>query len=187
MSFLLIGITNLSAQDDSNYVAPPRPVHQDKPKPNILDKLYYGGNLGFNFSQYGYFAGISPLIGYKVTDKFSAGITLVYNYYDYKVPGYGEFTNSIYGGGVFANYFILQNVFARVEAKVLNGDWLQGGNTLEEGRSNLFPLLVGGGYRGRINERASFYALIMYDLNYDPLRSPENSPISYTFGVGLGF
>jgi len=95
--------------------------------------------------------------------------------------------NDIYGGGVFARYFIRENIFAHVEAKVLNGYWLQGGNVLEEGRTNLYPFLIGGGYRGRIGNRSSFFAMLLYDLNYDPLRSPEGSPISYTVGFGLGF
>ncbi len=164
---------------DEGYTPPPRPVHNDVPKPDILERLYFGGNIGLQIGQGGYFAGIAPLAGYRITEKFSAGISLSYFRYDIATP-YGQYQNNIYGGSVFARYFVLPNVFIHVEPKVLNGYWADGE------RSNLYPVLAGVGYRGKMAGRMSFYAMVLYDLNYSVL-SPEASPISYTFGVGLGF
>jgi hypothetical protein len=154
----------------------PRPR---EPEFNILDKIYYGGNIGFNFSNIGYFANVSPLIGYHITPKFSAGITVTYMYYEFHTP-YGTLKNSIYGGGVFARYFIFENIFAHAQIEALNGEWVDGK------RFNLYPFLVGGGYRGRITDRVSFFTMILYDLNYS-IYSPSSSHISITLGFGVGF
>jgi hypothetical protein len=187
----LFPLAGLAQQDTLRHDAPkvdslssgeyrPKPHPRPRePEFNILDKLYYGGNLGFNFSNIGYFANVSPLVGYHITPKFSAGVTVTYMYYEFHTP-YGTLKNSIYGGGIFARYFIFENIFAHAEIQALNGEWVDGN------RFNLYPFLVGGGYRGRITERASFFTMILYDLNYS-IYSPSSSPISITFGFGVGF
>jgi hypothetical protein len=158
----------------------PRPVHPPEPKSDFLSRLYYGGGLNFNFSKYGYFADISPLIGYHITQKLSAGILATYQHYDFNL-GYGHLQYNIYGGGVFGRYFILENIFAHAEVKALNGNWVG-----DQTRFNIYPVLVGGGYRGKLGERSSFYALVLYDINYS-IYSPQGSPLSYTIGFGVGF
>jgi hypothetical protein len=180
--WLLAGLVHpCQAQDDGGFVPKPRPEHHDVPKPDILDKIYYGGNLGMNFGKGYAFLEASPLIGYRITDKFSAGLTGTYMYYNFTTV-YGEnISDNIYGAGVFARYFVLQNVFAHVETKFLNGMWADGE------RSTIYPVLAGAGYRSKMGSRGSVFIMVLYDLNYDPARSLFPSPFLYTFGFGLGF
>jgi hypothetical protein len=176
-SFLFMTI--LSRAQDDGFVPKPRPVHPAPSKADILERLYYGGNIGFNFSQIGYFADVSPLIGYKINEKLSAGVYITYQHYDFTTP-YGEFKNDIYGAGLFARYMITPNIFAHVQGGVLNGEWI------DQQRFDIYPLYVGAGYRNRIGSRASFYAMLLYDLNHS-IYSPSDTPWYYTFGFGFGF
>jgi hypothetical protein len=185
--FLLLSFLALSgfgfAQDVPD--APPIPIkthtHPPVNKMDILDKLYYGGNFGFAASGGGYFLELSPTVGYHVTQKFSVGLMFTYMHYDFIIPQYGELNDNVYGGGIFARYFILDNLFAHAEARVLNGQWDDGP------RFNLYPVLVGGGYRALVGSRSSFFAMLLYDLNYSPYNFLNGySPFYYTVGFGIG-
>ena len=79
---LVLGLfisNNLFAQDDSTTTKPPK---ERKP---FKDRIYFGGNLGLQFGNQTYID-ISPLIGYKVTEKFSAGFGVTYIYYKQHFP-----------------------------------------------------------------------------------------------------
>ncbi|HFC00741.1 MAG TPA: hypothetical protein ENJ53_08050, partial [Phaeodactylibacter sp.] len=96
---------------------------------SFKDRLWYGGgfNLGFggsgNVSSFQF--GISPMVGYKITDRFSLGprISLDYNYI--KGPSVtltgntdnGRQASGIvsYSGGVFARFKFLDMLFAHTE------------------------------------------------------------------------
>ncbi len=171
------------AQDQPD--APPIPVkphvHPPVNKMDILDKIYYGGNFAFAASGGGYFLELSPTVGYRLSEKFSVGLMLTYMHYDFIIPQYGELNNSVYGGGIFARYFVLENLFAHAEVRVLNGQWDDGP------RFNLYPVLVGGGYRARVGNRSSFFAMLLYDINYSPYNFLNGgSPVYYTVGFGIG-
>ena len=184
LSFILSAVSiSCLAQDVAD--APPIPVkthvHPPIDKMDILDKIYYGGNFAFSGSGGGYFLELSPTIGYHVTPKFSAGVMFTYMHYDFIIPQYGEINNNVYGGGIFARYFVLENLFAHAEVRVLNGQWDDGP------RFNLYPVLIGGGYRARAGASASFFAMLLYDVNYSPYNFLNNySPFYYTVGVGIG-
>ncbi|MFI5151545.1 MAG: hypothetical protein ACHQRM_17595 [Bacteroidia bacterium] len=182
MISMLLGICFLSKAQDEAYVPKPRPVHHDHPKKDILDKLYFGGNIGLDFPYNGFYVETSPFIGYKVSDKFSAGVSITYIHYDFKFPfPYGEVRNEIYGGGVFGRYLIMENIFLQAETKFINGYWQDGE------RSSIYPVLVGVGYRSRIGSRGSTFISALYDLNYDALHSPYPYPWIFNFGFGYGF
>jgi hypothetical protein len=192
--FLFIGLFSLSvlhAQKDTlqhsqaaDTVLPPALVHKPNTRPKeapspFMDKVYYGGNIGLGFGNWGYLLNLNPLIGYRITERFSAGVTGTYLHYKFNTP-YGSFENNIYGAGIFSRYFITENIFAHVETDVLNGEWT------DRNRFNIYPVLVGGGYRSRIGSRASMLAMVLYDINYS-IYSPSGSPISFVIGFGVGF
>ena len=57
------------------------PVTQ--PTSSSVSKWYYGGTVGFSFWNDYTYIGIYPLVGYKVTPKFSIGGKIGYSYYNY--------------------------------------------------------------------------------------------------------
>ncbi|NJM93482.1 MAG: hypothetical protein HC842_01420, partial [Cytophagales bacterium] len=102
--------------------------------------MYFGGNVGVSFGTHLTSIELSPLVGYRFTDRFSAGPGITYIYLSDKLRGY---TTNIYGGRLFANYFITDNIFARSEWEALSLEKLGVADDSREWISNLF---LGGGY-----------------------------------------
>ena len=53
-----------------------RPVEEDVPEKKGFDpqRLFFGGNFGLTFGNFT-FINVSPVVGYRLTDKFSASTT----------------------------------------------------------------------------------------------------------------
>ena len=108
--FIIIGL-NSFAQDSSM-------IRKHPPKKSFKDRIFVGGNLGLQFGTVT-FADISPLVGYKFTEKITAGIGATYQYYHYK-DKYYDFETNVYGGRVFARYNFTDYLFAHAEYEYLN-------------------------------------------------------------------
>jgi hypothetical protein len=150
-------------------------------KERFLDKVFVGGNLGFQFGTVT-FAEVSPLIGYRITDKISAGIGATYQYYRYKDPTYQLETN-VYGGRVFGRYFFTDYLFAHAEYEYLN---LEAYDFYPTRRVDVESLLVGGGYFQHLGSSSSsgVFVMLLYNLT-ESAYTPYSNPI-IRIGVNLG-
>lgn len=140
-------------------------------------KVFVGGNMGLQFGTIT-LVNISPLIGYKITDRLSAGITTTYIYYKYNTI---NFSSSIYGAGVFARLNILENVFGHAEYEVLNVDSYDFPGT----RTNIENIFVGGGFSQPIGANSSYTIMALWNLG-DSKYSPYSNPI-LRMGFNIGF
>ena len=152
------------------------------------DKIYFGGGFGFSFGTVVTAISASPLVGYKITDSFSAGIGLTYQYIKYKNPD-AQFNN--FGGSLFSRYQFTDKYFSHIEFERLSFEYPTGFLTpdgdIESRRSTNNAFFVGGGYREAISRSASFSLTVLYDLLYDEELSPYASPLSIRAGVAVGF
>lgn len=146
----------------------------ESPKKKWTEKVFFGGNLGGWFGTITYID-ISPLVGYRFSEKFNAGIGATYLYYSDSDINY---STHIYGGRAFGRYFIIENLFAHAEYEILNGEWLVGQ------RSDLHSVFVGGGYSQRIGRNSFFNLTVLWNLN-DSSLSPYRNPI-FRMGFGIG-
>jgi hypothetical protein len=181
--FLLLP-SGVFAQDDIPQTFPrDKPVSNTLPPYSLKEHLVYAGNLGLSFGNVTSI-GISPMVGYKVTDKFIPGIGGTYNYVRFDFgSNYPTESINIYGGSLWARYYFLENVFADGEYEVLNGEWdpyIQPGI-----RYNLNSCLVGGGYQESVGGLSS-YVLVLYNVTQDA-SSPYASPLIIRVGLGMGF
>jgi len=84
---------------------------QDNSEVTWRDRLYFGGNLSLSVGTVTLIE-ISPLVGYRLTPRWSAGFGLKYEYY--KSSGYignygvSTYSTSIYGTNVFTNFVFLK-------------------------------------------------------------------------------
>ena len=78
-------------------------------KLSFWDKVYFGGDLGMSFGSYTYI-NIAPKAGYIFTDRFSAGVGVIYQYYNL-ASTVNPYKTSVYGGKVFARFFVFDNLF----------------------------------------------------------------------------
>ncbi len=165
---------HINAQDTtSTWYSPPMhrtPTHRPPPKEPFIDKskIFVGGNFGLQFGTITYLD-LSPLVGYRISDHFSAGVGVTYQYL--KDNFYNVETN-VFGGRVFGRYFIRQNIFAHAEYNVLN---LQAFDLYPAQRINVGSLLVGGGYIQRFAKNSGMTVMLLYNLTpsvYSPYQNP---------------
>ena len=175
------------AQSDSNQ------NYSSKPKTPLKDKLFLGGNFGLGFGDITYI-NISPQVGIHVSDRFSFGAGLIYQYLRNNRPPapLSPFDQTTIGGDVFGRYSLIDNVFIGTEFQVLSTKIPYIDNT------SLYPEItkvhytipiwfVGGGIRQPVGSNSYFLISGMYDLIQDvnsPYQ-PSNFIISAGFSIGL--
>lgn len=131
----------------------------DKPKMSPKDRFFFGGNIGLNFGSLTYI-NVSPIIGYRLTEKLGAGLGPTYSYYkDHRDKNY-YYETSTYGGRLFAQYQVLENVLLYSEFETVN---IEVPDLLFTSlvRRNVSSLFVGGGYAQRIGNGASFFSIML--------------------------
>ena len=164
---------------------------------NFASKLWYGGGftLGFsgnNFESVFQF-GLSPIVGYKITENFSVGpqASLVYIYYKAEtgtIDGV-ESTNLLnYGIGAFARYKIARTIFAHVEYGFDNEVSTLGYNSIsrkwEVNRRLNNNAYIRGGYNDG-NGVWGYEIYLLYNLIQDD--TSLNLPFDIRFGVTYNF
>ena len=148
------------SQDFSTPKPAPPPPQKSPPKsfPD-WDKVYVGGGLGLQFGAIT-LVNIAPDIGYKITERYSAGVGVRYMYFAdnrYTPP----FTLNIYGASVFNRFIVTDFFFLHAEYEVLNGPWNQ---SFPNTRFNLNNVWVGGGLR-QGGDGASLFITGLWNLN----------------------
>ena len=197
------------------FINPISTISQESTKTKVHDfwhRVTVGGNLGF---QFGSVTGIvlSPEIRIRLVDQLYVGIGFSYQYlrykdyyYDWINKDYVDFTSNVYGGRIFARYYLsslfdnaLGNIFAHIEYEYLTytrpyvltdqshgsiedpyGYWYHPGKQIMEFNS----IFVGGGYSQPLGGRVSLDLMILFNLN-DSYLSPYTNPI-FRLGFGIG-
>lgn len=149
-------------------------------KPSILDKIAPGGNFSLQFGSIT-FIEVSPMVGYRFTDNFTAGPGITYRYF--KVRGFDA--SSIYGPRAFARYVIGRQFFVQSEYEHLSVEFPTGDPRTPVTREWVPGLFIGGGLFQPIGQRAGFMIGAFYNLNYDSVRSPYSRP--WVFNAGFTF
>lgn len=147
---------------------------------NFFDKVFVGGNFGLQFGTVT-FIDVSPLVGYRFTNRFSAGPGITYRYF--KLRGFEG--TSTYGGSFFARHIVGSQFFAQAQYENLNTIYpsLDTPNALERGW--VPGLFLGGGIFQPLGRRGAVTLAAMYNLIYDNIRSPYGSPWVFNVGFNL--
>ncbi len=189
--FVLLASATFSAIAQSDYVKPATRSTADKSsdeKPEtevsemkLKDRLTYGGNFGLNFGDIT-MVDISPMIGYRTTNKWVNGVGLTYQYYEDR-RFRPSFKTSIFGGRAFSRHMVYKSVFVHGEYELLKFNVLS--RNLEQNPSHWYPaLFVGGGvfqsFGGK--SQSGLVITIMYNLTYNPSNSLYVSPWQFRIG-----
>lgn len=158
-------------------------IRKNPLKPRFIDRIYTGGNLGVQFGRET-FVEVSPIVGYRFTDKFSAGIGFSYKYYRYRDTQF-ELESNVYGGKVFGRYFFTDYLFGYAEFEHLNLDAFD--FYPNKRRVDVESLLAGGGYFQRFSENSNsgLFAMILYNFT-ESAYTPYSNPI-VRVGFNVGF
>ncbi len=182
------------------------------------DKLIFGGGIGGGMGSGSVAVMVSPIIGYRITDYFSAGVSLGYMYwhqkdyfgvYNTNTSSYDLFNLNAhtFAPGVWTRFVPLDFLFVHLEYEhnlmtFKNYEFGSNNqpNSFREWQS-VPCLLVGGGYRQPITDRASFVIYGLYDvlqnipsnMRTDPSTgtrysiSPYARRLDIRMGVNFGF
>jgi hypothetical protein len=149
--------------------------------PPAPSKIYYGGSVTLSFGNATQI-GIFPMIGYKLTPKFSLGGEVGYEYVNY--DDIDESSHN-FGGGVFGRYRFIPQLYGHAEFDLVSYDipTLSG----ESSREAVPFVLLGGGFVQPLSPRTSLFAEVLVDVLQD-----DNSPYDdwepiFSVGVGVGF
>lgn len=157
---------------------PPEPFFQWR-------KVFFGGNIGgVSFSSQGTYIDLSPHIGYRFTEKFSAGTGFIYQY----ISQSGLEAHN-YGGKLFARYLIWRGVFAHTEYQQLNMKYfyVDKNQNIYSKRRWVGSMFLGGGLQQNLGGNSTIYVMGLYDVLYKSEYSPHSNPFYFTMGIGLGF
>ena len=168
-------------------------IAQDVKELTFGQRLFFGGDFGLSFGTNTYI-NLSPIVGYKVTNRLSAGLGPIYIFEKYK---YYNFKTSTYGGKAFLSFTVFQdigkylnigigNIILHAENEVISVEKLYFDNTtgriytMDE-RLWIDNLLVGGGLNQPFGSRGGINIFVLWDVTQNQY-SPHSNPI-----VRLGF
>lgn len=156
-------------------------------------RLMVGGALGFSFGDYT-FVNVSPLIGYRFSPMFAAGININAQYAAQRFRNnIGETIErnnySIFGGGVFARFYPIDQFFIHAQPEynriAVKRTTYDGERVVEKDSYFAPSLLLGGGYAQPIGGNSAITFMILYDVLQDRNSPYMNRPI-FSGGVNLG-
>ncbi len=147
----------------------------------LADKIYFGGGGGFSAGSNFINVSASPLIGYKITERFSAGVQVTYQY-----VRFNALRANNYGGGPFLRYNITQKLFTYAQYEYMNFGFPQAPG--DNGpRFDFTSMFVGLGYSEPIGRNLAFNITALYNLLYqDGTNSPYDSPFLFRVGIVAG-
>lgn len=200
IALLSLGVMGAQAQEQYNSsgkTGQPRYRENQKKKGFDFSRMVFGGNLGLTFGSVTNIY-IAPSVGYRITDKFAAGVSLGYNYFRQKEgyltinintneQMYRPLSQSIYTGSVWGRYIVIPNIMVQAEFEMNNLGYYDASSGFTPDKDGwLMPakkrvtvpsLLLGGGFRQPIGEQASMYIMAMYDVLQD---IPGNTRVDNT-------
>ncbi|WKK77616.1 hypothetical protein QYS49_11235 [Marivirga salinae] len=150
----------------------------------FVDRLYFGGNFGLQFGSYTHIEA-SPIAGYMINDKLSAGVGVIYQYF--RIRGnsqVGDYETNIYGGKLFGRYNFSNQLFGYTEYENINRDFRP---TPSSDLSRIWvpAYFIGGGYFQPLGNRAGVTVMALYNLLHYPGRSPYGSPFVLRVGFAI--
>ncbi len=156
-------------------------------KPSIKDRMFFGGGLGLSFSSYYDYFSVSPIVGYKITDKLAGGLMFQYRYTKYKTYNPSIKTND-YGISPFLRYNVWGPIFLHTEYEFLNYEYPI--TPTESRRITFNSFLAGGGFFQPLGRNAGLFAMALYNFSYrsnttDP--QAYDSPWVFRVGITAGF
>lgn len=206
----LLGLT-LSAQAQEVYNSSGRRTATRAKQPEGFDpsRIIFGGGLAFGFGNNTLVLGVSPVIGYRITDRFSAGIGIGYLYsrikdevvlYDPTIngPRAYPFKSSLFYPSIWTRFLVTQNFFLHAEfeydfqsVKYYDYDPDPASPTVNHPiliKENIQTqaLLLGGGFRQPISTNTSLVGVLLYDVLQQKY-SPYKNRLDFRIGVSVGF
>lgn len=151
------------------------------------ERIMFGGGIGLGFGNQQDYVVLSPVIGYKLTEKFIAGTGVSYRYTKYK-----GFSPAIkltdYSINPFARYMVYQNIFLQAEYEHLNYEFPL--TITETTRKSFNSFMAGGGFMQPLGGQVYLFVMALYNFSYTTPQPNEyaayDSPWVIRAGINIG-
>lgn len=200
LGLLVVFFSKIKGQDMGSSTPDFSKTEQKKEKKGGFDpkKLFFGGGLGMGFGGGGGSINVSPLIGYRLTDRLQVGTRLNYFYVWGDIQDDNRVTHSmsesIYAVGVFSRLIVWKGLYLHLEPEYMNSpvyyqvtegiDLSQPTGrrySIQSRRETFWNAWVGGGIYQGLNGQSGFFIQLLYNLN-DTGRGIYSNPY-----LSLGF
>ncbi|WP_162555909.1 hypothetical protein [Reichenbachiella versicolor] len=154
-----------------------------------LDKVFVQPGLGLSFGAGGAYVNVGLTVGYKVTERLSAGVgaNYIYTKIESDIPSTPDLRSDTWGGNLFSRYILIGPLFAAAQYEFMS---IQYSGFVNE-KLNYDAFLLGGGILQKKGNIGVFIQLL-YNLNYDDDgtyrdNGPYTSPYVFSAGLMVGF
>jgi hypothetical protein len=131
----------------------------------LKQRIYVGGELGLSFNPGSSFINTAPIIGYDLTERFSVGVSALYQLWRIRDFTGTAYNFHSYGGGLFARLRPVEPLILQIESNLYNTNDFNSG-TLD--RVNVPAVMAGIGYAQPLGGRSYYQIMLMYDFVNDP-------------------
>jgi hypothetical protein len=153
----------------------------------IKERIVTGGGMGLGFNAVQDFISVSPVLGYRLTQRLIGGIGVTYRYTKYKGITPAMKLND-YGVSPFVRFTVYKNIFLQSEYEYLNYEFPLANR--ETVRYDFKSFLAGAGFIQPLSDKVGFYVMGLYNFSYkDPVLgepSAYNSPLVFRAGINIG-
>lgn len=151
----------------------------------LSDRIYFGGGGGLNVSSRQTNISVFPQVGYKITERYIAGVGITYQYVSIKQPTNASLSN--YGWSIFNIFSVTNQFFAYGEFERLTFEFFTDSSLERTDRTGYNSLLLGAGFSNSMGGRVAFNTVVLYNVLYDASEpGPYNSPWVVRAGIGVG-
>jgi hypothetical protein len=206
---LLMLCIGFGASAQEVYTSSGKPANakkkEEKKKGFDPSRLIVGGGIGFGIGDVTTFS-VSPIVGYRISEKFAAGVGFGYQYLKVKdyfelqeldspyAYQYYDYKSSIISVSVWGRYLIFRNLFVQLayEHNFMSFQNYRYGPGPEYDiepfkiKYNAPSVLVGVGFRQPISDNASMFIMAQYDVLQNEY-SPYYGRIVPNIGFNIGF
>lgn len=129
----------------------------------IKQRMYVGSELSLSFGTGGSYIYVAPFVGYDITERWSAGLSAMYqfsqvNYYN------AIYRTNAFGGGVFTRLMPIEQLIIHAEYNLFNTEDY---TTFEKDRVNVPAFMAGLGYAQQMGNGSYTQILLLYDFIND--------------------
>jgi len=196
---LLLSLGFTCAQGQEVYNSSGKPgFHKKTSKHKGYDpsKLILGGEFTLNFGGGYIAAGIAPMVGYRFSKNFEAGIAVGYLYNqqpdqyftnNYPYPSFYDKSNVFYPS-IWTRYFVYRGLYVTGQLEydfISLKEPIDNVGDMASENVNATCLLMGLGLKQPIGGRASFFIEVMYDVLQEQ-NSPYLNNIVPRAGIAVG-
>ncbi|MET7001250.1 hypothetical protein [Chitinophaga defluvii] len=155
-------------------------------------RLMVGGSVGAVIGDYTNI-NLSPMIGYRFSDYFAAGVTINAQYGSERFRTINNLTTqrnqyTIFGGGLYGRVYPIQELFIHVQPEynlITQKVTLYDPKSTYKSSYGTPSLLIGGGYSQPVSDRAAISLMVLYDILQDKNSPYQNRPV-FRGGVNIG-